>query len=189
MLQKRKYLIILWVSVFIAASLACNLPGLDSGNQPGSLPVSTQAAGQLEDNLGQAADALLDGKPFSLSITEVQATSIVNLKLQSMQENRLQNLQIYLRDGQIQIVGDATTDGITLPVKFAAEVYASQGSIAYNILDAQVGPFALPDSILDQLEAQLDQLILGQLNPSSSAVFIEEILIANGVITINGRAR
>ena len=190
MVQPRKYLLIFALTVLITAALACSLPGArrPGQKQPEPLPVTTEEADQLEDNLEEAADAYLSGKPFTLSITETQVTSLVTLKLQSIGEKRLQNLQIYLRDGQIQIIGDALYEGISLPINIAARVSASQGSLALEILEARVGVFNVPESLLDQLQAQLDQIILEQLSPDVSKVVIEDISIANGVMTITGHA-
>lgn len=184
-------LLLLVIATLLAASLACNLPGFrrSPGSQLEPLPVTTEAAGQLEDNIDAAADALLNGQPFTLTVDEAQLTSSVNLKLGSFQEAQVQNLQIYLRDGQVMIFGDAVRDGLNLPFSFAVRVFAANGSVAYEIVEAKIGPFPIPGSIMDELEAQLDQFILDQLGPDASGLVIEEITIANGLMTISGRAR
>ena len=186
MISTRKTFLLLIMITLLAASLACNLPGVKRPD-PG-LPVTTEAAVELEQNIGEASEDFLNGKPFSLTVDETQATSLANLKLQSIQETRIQNLQIFLRDGQIQITGQASSDGFKLPVSLAVRVSAANGSIAYELLQAKVGPVSLPDSIMQEFEAQLDQIILNQLNPSATNVYIENITIANGVMTITGRA-
>ena len=187
----RKYQLLLVLAILITASLACNLPGArrPKDTQPEPIAVTTEAAGQLEDNVEDAAGAVLGGAPFTLTIDEAQATSAVSLRLQSIQEPSVKDLQIYLRDGQIQVFGDVERDGLSLPVSFAARVIASQGSLAYEILDARVGPFPLPESFVDELEAQLDQFILNQLSPNMRDIVIEDITIAGGVMTITGHAR
>lgn len=188
---KRKYTFLLVMTSLLVASLACNLPGIKRPENitPEPLPVTTEAAEQLQEDIEEAAEALLEGKPFSLSITEAQATSMANQELQSMGESGVQNLQIYLRDGQIQVFGDVNRDGLVLPVSFAARVYAAQGSLAYEIVDASIGPFPIPQGLIDDLEAQLDRIILAQLSPTTSNVVIETINIQNGVMTITGHAR
>ena len=187
----RKYQLLLILATLIFTSLACNLPGARGPKvtQPEPIAVTTEAASQLEDNVEEAAGAVLGGAPFTLTIDEAQATLAVSLKLQSIQEPSIKDLQIYLRDGQIQVFGDVVRDGLNLPVSFAARVFASQGSLAYEILDARVGPFPLPESFVDELEAQLDQFILNQLSPNMRDIVIEDITIAGGVMTITGHAR
>ena len=189
--QPRKYLLLIAFTVLITAALACNLPGaLRRGqNQLEPIAVTTEEADQLEDNLEEVADAYDSGKPFTLTVTEAQATSLVTLKLQSIGETRLQNLQIYLRDGKIQVFGDALYEGMTLPINVAARVSASHGNLDLEISEAKVGFFDIPESMLDQFQSQLDQIILEQLSPDASDVVIEDISIANGVMTITGHAR
>ena len=191
MKTNRVHLLLLVLASLLISSLACNLPGIrrSADIQPEPLPVITEAAAQLEDNIEEAVDAVVSGAPFTLAIDEVQVTSAANLKLQSMPDAPVKNLQIYLRDGQIKVYGDVVRDGVTLPVTFIARVYAAQGSVAYEILDARLGPFPMPESFLDEMEAQVDQFILAQLSPNTSAIVIEHITIAGGVMTVTGHAR
>jgi hypothetical protein len=179
------------LAALIAASLACNMPGFRQSPdaQLDPIPVTTQAAGQLEDDIEGAAEDLLNGRPFTLTIHEAQLTSAANLELRALQEAQVQNLQIYLRDGQVKMFGDVIRDGLTLPFSISVRVYALNGNVAYEILDAKVGPIPLPQSILDELEAQLDQFILAQLGSGTAGVVIQQVSIANGVMTISGHAR
>lgn len=180
--------LLLVLATLVAASLSCNLPGFKrpESSQPESPAISVEAADQLENNIEEAAEALIDGQPFTLTIDEAQLTSMANLKLASIQETPVRNLQIFLREGQIQVTGDAEREGITLPFSVTAQVFASQGSVAYQFVDARIGPFPVPEGILNELQAYLDQFILEQVNPNNTNIFIEEITIADGVMTISG---
>jgi hypothetical protein len=191
MKYKCKYLFLILIISLVSASLACKLPfnSQPADLQPELVPVTTEAAEELREEIEEAAKAFLAGKSFTLTINEAQATSMVNLELSSIGEPGVSNLQIFLRDGQIKVVGDLSQSGLSLPVSIAMRVYADQGSIAYEIVEAKAGPFDLPDSITQELKSQLDQIILAQLNPGSSDFVIESITITDGIMTILGHAR
>ena len=192
MLFTRKTTIVLVIILLSSAGLACRISaaGQTGSQRPEPIPVTTEAAVQLEDSIEAAAKASAGGQPFVLQLTEAQLTSTANLELASMQEDRIKNVQIYLRDGQVDMYADLVQSGLTIPsnIKIAVYVYG-EGQIGYNILSANMGPFPIPDSIIGQITDQLDQFLLTELNPASTGLIVDDIQIANGVITISAHNR
>lgn len=188
-MNKNKTLFIMLIISLVMVGLACRLPG-GNANSSVTIPVTTEAVDELEANLEQAAEALQSGEPFTLTITEAQLTSIASMELQAIEGAQIDNLQIYLQDGQIQAYGDVNQDGFTLPVGIGINLSTNaQGQIEYDVVQASIGPFPIPESALSQITDQMDQVIMQQIDPNHSYIFLDQITIANGVMTIIGHAQ
>ncbi|MGA2504742.1 MAG: hypothetical protein ABSG01_11690 [Anaerolineales bacterium] len=100
----------LYAGVFalILADMACtmNIGGPSYPNR--SIPVSTEALGDLTSALGTAfANAAVSGQ-VTLNLTESQITSYLAYKLQAQSQPFITNPQVYLQDGKLQVYGTAT---------------------------------------------------------------------------------
>jgi uncharacterized protein YpmS len=184
--QSRKFL--LAASVVLLAGLACNLgAGPRPPAQATPIPVTTESVEELQENLQVAATQASTSGEVTLVIDEAQLTSLVAFELQDQEEQFFQDPQVYLRDGQIQLYGSVVQGGISLPVSIIATLSVDEGGMPrYKIVSATAGPVPLPQSILDQLTARLDQVIASQLNPERTDMVVENILIDDGKMTITG---
>jgi uncharacterized protein YpmS len=179
------------LTALLFASLACNLPG---GARPPvettPIPVTTESVEQLQENLEEAATQASTTGQVTMVVDEAQLTSLVAIELESQEEKILEDPQVYLREGQIQLYGTAVQGGISLPISVIATVHANeQGEAQYEIVEANAGPLPLPQSILDQFTDQLDQAIGSRLDPENTNIFIDDITIADGKMTISGHTR
>jgi hypothetical protein len=182
--------IIFLVTMLAAASLACSLGGRlqnaipTATATPVPVPVTTEAVKSLETQVSQAVATVESGGPLSIQITEEQATAAAVLALQQVGEKRVSDLQIHFRDGQIQVTGTASQSGVTLPVNVVLVPKVEQGKPSIQILAAQVGPFPVPQQLLDQMTSQFDQLIKQQLDQNGSNLVVQTISVENGVMTV-----
>jgi hypothetical protein len=181
--------IILAVTALAAASLACNFLRLTSADptQRPTVPVSTEAVQDLEQNLNEAAENLQQGEPITLIVTETQLTSLIANNFQSGEGPVLQNPQVYLQDGQVQLVGSVEQSGISLPLQVLVSMRVdSAGNLDYTIDSATLGPFPLPQALLEQLSNELDRAIADQLGQGEERIVLDEITIADGTMVISG---
>jgi len=162
------------------------LAGLGSKEPtPTPIPVSTEAVDDLAEEVQSAIATAQSGGPVRLVITEEQLTSLVAMGIQSQSDMSIENVQVHLRNGQIQITGQAKRSGVNLPLSVSLEVSVdAEGRPSSRVVAAKVGPFSLPDSILDQVTAQLDQALMRQFNADN--VVVDSITIADGTMTIEG---
>jgi uncharacterized protein YpmS len=190
-IEKRNRFLLLVVTALLGASLACNLPSrLEQAPENTPIPVTTEAVENLQNNVASAAATAQSGQPVTLTVTEAQLTSLVAFEAEKQSEKVFQDPQVLLRDGQVQVLGKVKQSGISLPLKIVLTISAdAQGKPHYQVVSANLGPLPLPQAILDQLTAQLDQAMADQLNTASNNVFVEKIDIAGGVMTITGRTR
>src|SRR5437762_645904 len=105
-------LIMLSFASLIIASLACDL-SVGGPTPPGSpIPVSSEAAGELQ-NVWKTAIANAQNGEVTVIITEEQLTSYLALKLEAQSTPPLHNVQVYLRNNRIQIYGTAKAGSIS----------------------------------------------------------------------------
>jgi uncharacterized protein YpmS len=188
--MKGKQVFILALAALVLASLACNF-GLSAPELPASpVPVTTEAVESLEQGLDAAAGQLQDGGPVTIVVDETQMTSLVALELQKQEEPVLTDPQVFLRDGQVQLVGNVQQSGFRAPIQVDLAVTVDgNGRLQYEVVSAKVGPLPLPQSILDQLTAQIDSAFASQIGPEAEKIYFESITIAEGKMTVTGQAR
>jgi len=177
----------------VLASLACNLgtgARPDQEDTPVPIPITTESVEELKENLQAAATQASTSGVVTIEFDEAQLTSLVAFELDKQENPIFQDPQVYLRDGQVQLYGNAVQSGITLPVSIIATLSVDErGMPRYDILSATAGPVPLPQSILDQLTDQFDQAIASKLDAENSNLVVEDIVIADGKMTITGRTR
>jgi uncharacterized protein YpmS len=182
-----KFAILIAITMLVFVSLSCNLPGSRKAPKPTPIPVSTESVQELEDEIESAIATAQSGGPIELTFTEQQLTSLAATELQSQQDLGIQDVQVHLRNGQIQITGTVEQSGFDLPFNVALTVAVdAQGVPHTSIVDASVGPLPLPHSMQDQLTAQLDQVIASQY---ANNVIVESITIYDGYMTIRGHTQ
>jgi len=180
-------LVALW-----AASLACTLPGR-SAKPPDNyapIPVTTQAVGELRNNLEVAASQIATSGSTSLVIDEAQLTSLLAIELKTQNQLNIQDPQVYLRDGQVQLFGNLQEGKVTTPVKIFLSISADgNGQPQFQVVEAVAGPLPIPKSLLDQFTTQFDQTLARTINPNDNPLYIDRIAIADGKMTITAHTR
>jgi uncharacterized protein YpmS len=190
-ITRQKGAIIMVLAALILASLACNMPAINwQAPATETIPVSTEEVQNLEVTLEAAAATAQSNQSLTIQVTEAQLTSLVALELSNQEDPILHDPQVFLRDGQIELHGNVHQGGLVLPLSMIVTVSIDeQGKPDYQVVSANLGPLPLPQSMLDQLSGQLDQTLANEMGPELEKVFIEDITIADGVMTIAGRTR
>jgi hypothetical protein len=182
----------IWIAILLlaGASLACNL-GLNGVKTPEPrIPVSTEAVQSLEETAANSYNEFQQTGQVNLTVTEEQLTSVVALELAKQETDSISNPQVLLRDGQIQLSGDVHTQGISAPGRVIMEVDVdSDGRPGLRIVSATVGPFPLPDSLLENVETRLNRAFLQKLDEMAPNLVVESVVIADGSMTISGHTR
>jgi hypothetical protein len=184
--------VLLALAALWAASLACTLPGRSAKPPAGyaPIPVTTQAAGELRNNLEVAVSEIATSGSATLVIDEAQLTSILAIELQSQDQLNIQAPQVYLRDGQIQLFGDLQEGKVTAPLKIFLTISADgQGQPQFQVVEAMAGPLPIPKDLLDQFTTQFDRVLARRLNPNDNPLFIDRIAIADGKMNITAHTR
>lgn len=174
---------ILVMLTLVAAGLACALPG--GPKLPASpIPVSTEAAGEMQNAVQTAVAEAVQSKTLELTLTEEQITSYVAVKLAEQTEAPFTDPQIFLRDGKIQIFGKAHAGQLTASAKIVLSASIdSEGQLSLTVDEADFGPVPVPETILQDVSAQLEKALTEQ---AGSNFVVTDITIAEGELTLTG---
>ena len=184
-MEIKRLLILIGVIIFV--SIACNMPISGRQAPAETIPISTEAVLSLEENISAAIQQAKENGKVTLVVTESQLTSYMAFEVTSQPEMPVKDVQVYLRDGQVQVYANATQDNMTAPVQMTLIANTDEnGKISFEVVSAKIGPFPLPNSILNEISAEFDQAFQQTLQASGSIVYIESIVIANGTMTIQG---
>ena len=168
------------------AGLGCDA-GLGGPTPPASpIPVSTEAAGELEALWEQALENAEDGV-VHVTMTEEQVTSYVALKLAEEPDSPFENVQIFLRDGKITMQAQAQAGSLSVPAQVVLGVTTdAEGQLVIALEEADFGPMPVPQSLLEDVSDGLNDLIAGQLGTDVNGVTITSIAIADGQMAVSG---
>jgi len=186
MVFSRKGIFFMILFILIASSLACNLSRATPAPTP--TPISTQEVIALETQVSSAVETAVSGGEVNLEFNEAQLTTLANQALQEQGETRLRDLQVRLDDGLITVTGQANQNGMDLPLSLSIRVNVdAEGQPKAEIVEGKVGPFALPESLLEQFTSQFDVLLKQQLNAAGGNLFVKRILIDDGKILVTAQ--
>lgn len=186
--KKRKQLFLLLI-VLVFASFACNFPW-DNGETAApraTIAVDTEEIENLERDMESAATQAAETGRVEVTLTEAQLTSLLAVGLEQQDRVPLRNPQVYLQGGIVEVQGDLEQGGILVPITVAIEVMPDgRGGAHFQAVSGNLGPLPIPDALLDEISNQLNR----NLSPRvAQGVYIEEISVGSGVMTITGTAQ
>ena len=171
----------------LGIALACNapIPGLFG---PTPIPVSTEAAGQLIENLGSITPGP-DGS-VTVVITQEQLTSFVAIELAKTPDVPLENPQIALDKGEVQFTGVLDTGGLKSKVEVSLSVVVNaEGKLDVQITTARLGPLPIPGEILEAVSQVVSDSLTNEINTKAGAkIKLTSVTIENGALTATGVA-
>jgi hypothetical protein len=188
MKHKKHFLTILLM--FILSMLACQ-----AGSNPPALPTGLPAIPTLDPNLSDKFEvewqkALVEAAAtgnFTVTITEGQFTEFINRKNAENSSSTLSDIQVFLRDGQIQVFSVAENDSGSTTLQIVATLsVTAEGKLQFDVISAQLGPFPVPESVLDSLSQSINNALTGQGITGSENIQLQSIVIADGFMTITG---
>lgn len=169
------------------ASLACDLT-VGGPTPPGSpIPVSTEAAGELSTMWAAAATSVPAGGAVSVTLTEAQLTSFVALRLDAQPDAPLKDVQVFLRDGKIQLFGNAQAGNVkTTALVVVAVSVTPEGTVLFKAEKADFGPLPVPSALLDTVSTTLNEAFTGNIGSTATGLKITQVLIGDGQMAITG---
>jgi hypothetical protein len=175
----------MFVIALAVASLACDLTV--GGPTPPASPiaVSTEAAGELANLWSVAATSVPQGGEVSVTLTETQLTSFVALRLQEQDDPPLKDIQVFLRDGKLQLYGTAEAGSIKTTALMVIVVSVTpEGTVRFTAEQADFGPLPVPSALLDSVSTTLNEAFTGKVGSTATGFKITNILIADGQMAI-----
>ncbi len=184
--QKSSWRAGLVLMTLAGAGLACNI-AVGGPTPPASpIAVSTEAVGQLEEVWKSAVENSANGE-VSVTLTEEQLTSFAALKIAEQPDAPVQDVQVFLRDGKIQLYGTAQAGSISTTVLIVLKpTVTSEGLLDLEVEEADFGPLPVPDALLENVSKALDEALTGQVGSQATGFKITSALIADGQMTLTG---
>lgn len=186
--MKQFRIILLPLLVIVATSMACNLGAKPTSEPLEAIPVTTEAVGNLLDKARAFETMVAQGGDFELTITETEITSMAAFELQNQDPAPVDDIQIYLRDGQVRFLGSYTENNIKLPFEvIASPVVTTEGGFRMELVTAKIGPVAAPDILRDRAQELIDDAVRDAMgNQVGTNITVTSVEIADGVMTIRG---
>ncbi|HEY5728630.1 MAG TPA: hypothetical protein VIS72_01170 [Anaerolineales bacterium] len=195
--MKRSKSFLLFLVALVAVSLACTVfvGGPDYSDRV-PVPVSTEAAESLKDEIKRAFEAGVQTGEVTINITETQITSVLALRLetdQNLQQDEkplITGPQVYLRDGQMQIFGKTQQGMFAANIGIVVSVGVDENAKPkIEIISADFGPLPAPEGLNAAISSMVEEAYTGSIGPVATGLRIQTISIADGVMTIVGRIR
>ena len=121
---------------------------------------------------------------------EIQMTGFFTHRLNTESSPLLQEPQIYLRDGQIQVYGiferGILKSSVLLRVEPSIDV---DGQLSLQVIEASVGPIPAPDLLLESISAVITEALTGSVGSLATGIRITSLAISNGEMSIVGEIR
>ncbi|MBI5944942.1 MAG: hypothetical protein HY864_11285 [Chloroflexi bacterium] len=174
------------VDALIGFALSNTKNGMEGApERPGAPIIPSGGAGleaknTLENALPQP------GSLNTVTLTELQITSWLATEMENKSDLPLHDVQVYLQNGTIQIWGmvDGSSDSTSALITGAINLEA--GNPTFEIASLQIGQQAIPDVLLSQAGAWINQLLADKINEQVPGLQIMNINISSGLITISG---
>ncbi|MHC1784702.1 MAG: hypothetical protein AB9891_18450 [Anaerolineaceae bacterium] len=152
------------------------------------VPVSAEEVQNLENSIKTNFDTAAEGEPISFSVTQEQLTYYVAKHISETPASFVQNPQVFLRNGQIEIYGQAVSGSFSgnVMVVFHA-VIDETGAPVIQLATADFGPIPVPEGMMDGVSAMMNEALTGSLGTTASGFKLDSITIEDGVMTITGK--
>jgi hypothetical protein len=196
-MKRPNYALPIFLLTLVLATLACtmNVGGPDYSNLP-AVPVSTEYAQSIQEEVQRAFQEGAQTGTLTLQLTEQQITSYIaerlrtDPKLQRNGQPLITDPQVYLRDGQMKIYGKTEQGMFTANIGIVVDVGVDEnGQPKVDIASADFGPLPAPEGLRDTIAAMVREAYTGSLGPVATGLRVENISIADGVMTVTGRIK
>ncbi len=189
-MKKNHFTVLIALLSLALASLACTINAGGPDYPETRVPISTESAFSLEEQVRAAQTAAAQSGALAISITESQLTSLVAAKLAEDPQPVVTDPQVYLRDGQIQIYGKATQGLIQVNVRLVIAISVdANGQPVITIVSTDFGPLPAPEGLNKTISAMVQETFTGALGPAAIGFRLDSVTIADGVMTLAGRVK
>ena len=167
--------------------IACKFPGYDDHNSTEITAETTQSVETLETNLNNVLENIPAGSEFQIEMSEQQLTSYVSSKLQEDPDSQIHDVQVFLREGEIRVLAMVDQSNMTVQAEMIIKPYLDNTNvIQYEITRAKLGPFNIPQSMINSMREQIGFALDEQLHSLGDNYHIDNITTQNGVMIIKG---
>jgi hypothetical protein len=188
--MNRKHTFHLLMLTLTLSTLACTLfvGGPEIPTPP--IPVSTEAAESIKEQVRLAIEGAVTTGTVTLQINESQLTSLLAIKLASQSNPLMTEPQVLLRDGQMLVYGKVQRGIFVANVSMVINVGVDEaGQPKIEVASADFGPLPAPEGLNTAISALVAEAYTGSLGPIATGFRMESITITHGLMTLSGRVK
>jgi hypothetical protein len=127
------------------------------------------------------------GSLSSISFTERELTSWLAMEMKENPDLPLSDVQVYMRDGKIQIWGMVTgSDDSTSTLLVGNLLIDSNKKPSIEIESMQIGTQVIPGALVSQMESWINQMLLENIEKMAPGLELMNVNISSGMVTISG---
>lgn len=145
------------------------------------------------DETGMEAKAMLEnslpqpGTMTTVTITERQLTSWIAMEMKNNPDLPLNEIQVYLRDGKVQIWGMVNGGENSTSALVVGELMIGVNKYPYfKIESMQIGQQVVPGMFISQMEAWLNQALSTGIESQVPGLELVSLKVTSGLITVSG---
>jgi hypothetical protein len=187
-MRKNQHLWVIPLIVLIAATLACqvNVGGPPQTSQPTLAP--TISLEDLQNELENTAVTQNADGSVTVSLSEDQLTALLVYQLNQSGSSILQDPQVSLENGQIEVTGALKQGVLSADAKILITVSPDpEGNPQVDIVSADFGPVPVPSGILDGFSTMIEEAFTTELGSYATGFKIDQVVIENGMLNVTGR--
>jgi len=178
------------ILILVLASLACTVFVGGPDYPVEAIPVSTEAAQSIQDQVKQAMEAGAATGAVTFQINESQLTSYLTYKLAAQTDPLMTDPKVFLRDGQMQVFGKAQRGMFAANVAVILAVGLDEAGLpSMQVLSADFGPFDAPEGLNGAISKLINEAYTGSFGPVATGFRLESITLADGLMTVSGRIK
>jgi hypothetical protein len=167
--------------VLTLVSLACNL----GGPTVGTTPFPTLDPSALAESLKTSIAITPETGITVLTLNEQQVTSYLSQKIDEQPASPIENPQVVLQDGKMEIYGTAAVSKVTANIKLVIKIAIdAQGVPSIDLESANFGPISVPSSLTDYLTRMLSQAVEDGFGSNPEQMRILDVQITDGLMII-----
>ncbi|MBK7450010.1 MAG: hypothetical protein IPJ47_11500 [Anaerolineales bacterium] len=154
--------------------------------RPGDKIITSDLAGLeaksiLEESLPQP------GTMTTVTITEQQLTSWIAMEMKNSPDLPLNEIQVYLRDGKVQIWGVVNGSESVTSALVVGELSIDVNKHPYfKIESMQIGQQVVPGMFVTQMEAWLNQSLSDAISEQAPGLSLVSLKVTSGLVTVSG---
>lgn len=154
--------------------------------RPGDKIITSDQAGMEAKNI-LASNLPQPGSMTSVTITEQQISSWLAMEMRNNPDLPLSEVQVYLRDGKVQVWGVVTGNEQTTSALVVGGLTIGPNKHPYFTIESmQVGQQAVPAALLSQMETWLNQSLSDQINEQAPGLALVSVKVTSGLVTLSG---
>jgi hypothetical protein len=127
------------------------------------------------------------GSLSSISLTERELTSWLAMEMKENPDLPLSDIQVYMRDGKIQIWGVVTGSADSTSALIVGNLMIdSNRKPNIEVESMQIGTQIIPSPLVSQMESWLNQMLLENIEKQAPGLELMNVNVSNGMVTISG---